>query len=145
MYMHNLKLLIIFFIFILSSCSQTFQNNGLSERKMENFDVKIGKTSKKYLINNYGPPIFENIFNDNVVYYISHGTSYKTFDERKTKKLLVYEITLDDKNIVQKFVKYSDKDSFDIKVSKNLNDSDINFVSFWKDLIRALRRTNNED
>ena len=143
--MHNLKLLIIFFIFILSSCSQTFQNNGLSERKMENFDVKIGKTSKKYLINNYGPPIFENIFNDNVVYYISHGTSYKTFDERKTKKLLVYEITLDDKNIVQKFVKYSDKDSFDIKVSKNLNDSDINFVSFWKDLIRALRRTNNED
>ena len=44
--MYNLKL-IIFLIFILSSCTQTFQKNGLSEKKIENFDIKIGKTSKK--------------------------------------------------------------------------------------------------
>ena len=113
--MNNLKLAIIVLIFILSSCTQTFQNNGLSEKKIENFDIKIGKTSKKYLIDNYGPPIFENVFNDNVIYYISHSTSYKTFDERKTEKLLVLEITLDNKNIVQKIKKYSNKDSLDIK------------------------------
>ena len=59
----------------------------------------ISKLEKhqKYLINNYGPPIFENVFNDNVIYYISHSTSYKTFEERKTKKMLVLEITLDNK------------------------------------------------
>ena len=87
--MKNLKLFIILLIFILSSCAQTFQNNGLSEKEIENFDIKIGKTSKKYLINNYGPPIFENVFNDNVIYYMSHSTSYKTLEERKTKKMLV--------------------------------------------------------
>ena len=97
--MYNLKLIIPILIFILSSCTQTFQNNGLSEKKIENFDIKIGKTSKKFLIDNYGPPIFENVFNDNVIYYVSHSTSYKTFDDRKTDKLLVFEITLDDKNI----------------------------------------------
>ena len=143
--MYNLKLIIIFLIFILSSCTQTFQNNGLSEKKIENFDIKIGKTSKKFLIDNYGPPIFENVFNDNVIYYVSHSTSYKTFDDRKTDKLLVFEITLDDKNIVQKYKKYSDKDSLDIKVSKNNDDKDIDLTSFWKDIIRALRRTNTED
>ena len=144
--MYNLKLIIIFLIFILSSCTQTFQKNGLSEKKIENFDIKIGKTSKKYLIDNYGPPIFENVFNDNVIYYISHSTSYKTFDERKTDKLLVFEITLDDKNIVQKYKKYSDKDSLDIKSYLKINDDkDIDLTSFWKDLVRALRRTNNED
>ena len=143
--MYNLKLIIIFLIFILSSCTQTFQKNGLSEKKIENFDIKIGKTSKKFLIDNYGPPIFENVFNDNVIYYVSHSTSYKTFDDRKTDKLLVFEITLDDKNIVQKYKKYSDKDSLDIKVSKNNDDKDIDLTSFWKDIVRALRRTNNED
>ena len=143
--MYNLKLIIHFLIFILSSCTQTFQKNGLSEKKIENFDIKIGKTSKKFLIDNYGPPIFENVFNDNVIYYVSHSTSYKTFDDRKTDKLLVFEITLDEKNIVKKYKKYSDKDSLDIKVSKNNDDKDIDLTSFWKDIVRALRRTNNED
>ena len=143
--MYNLKLMITFLIFILSSCSQTFQKNGLSEKKIKNFDIKIGKTSKKFLIDNYGPPIFENVFNDNVIYYISHSTSYKTFDDRKTDKLLVFEITLDDKNVVQKYKKYTDKDSLDINVVKNNDDKDIDLTSFWKDIVRALRRTNTVD
>ena len=143
--MYNLKLIIPLLIFILSSCTQTFQKNGLSEKKIENFNIKIGKTSKKFLIDNYGPPIFENVFNDNVIYYVSHSTSYKTFDDRKTDKLLVFEITLDNKNVVQKYKKYSDKDSLDIKVVKNNDDKDIDLTSFWKDVVRALRRTNTED
>ena len=143
--MYNLKLIITFLIFILSSCSQTFQKNGLSEKKIENFDIKIGKTSKNFLLDNYGPPIFENVFNDNVIYYVFHSTSYKTFDDRKTDKLLVFEITLDDKNVVQKYKKYSDNDTLDINVAKNNNDNNINLTSFWKDIVRALRRTNNED
>jgi outer membrane protein assembly factor BamE (lipoprotein component of BamABCDE complex) len=143
--MYKTKLIIPFLIFILSSCTQTFQTNGLSEKKIENFDIKIGKTSKKNLIDNYGPPIFENVFNDNVIYYVSHNTSYKTFDDRKTDKLLVFEITLDDKNVVQNYKKYSDNDSLDIKVINNKDDKDIDLTSFWKDLVRALRRTNNVD
>ena len=142
--MYNFKLIITFLIFILSSCTQTFQKNGLSEKKIENFDIKIGKTSKKFLIDNYGPPIFENIFNDQVIYYVSHKTSYKTFDKRKTDKLVVLEITLDDKNIIQKIKKYSGKDRLDINVSKNQDDTDINFQSFWKDILRALRRKNED-
>ena len=143
--MYNLKFIIFFLVFILSSCTQTFQNNGLSEKKIEKFDIKIGKTSKKFLIDNYGPPIFKNVFNDNIIYYVSHTTSYKTFDDRKTDKLLVFEITLDDKNVVQKYKKYSDNDSLDIKVVKNNDDKEIDLTSFWKDLVRALRRTNNEN
>ena len=143
--MNNFKLVIILLISILSSCTQTIQNNGLSEKKIENFDIKIGKTSKKYLITNYGPPIFQNVFNKNVIYYVSHSTSYKTFDKRKTEKLSVLEITLDDKNIVEKIKNYSDKDSFDLIVANEQDDKDINMISFWKDIVNALRRTNTAD
>ena len=143
--MNNFKLATIVLIFILSSCTKTLQNSGFSSKKIESFDIKIGQTSKNYLLKNYGPPIFENVFKENVIYYISHSTSYKTFDERKTEKLLVLEITLDNKNIVQKIKKYSNKDSHEIKVSKNQEKRNINFTSFWKDIIRALRRTNSED
>ena len=143
--MNNFKLAIIVLFFLLSSCTKTLQNNGFSNKKIESFDIKIGQTSKNYLLKNYGPPIFENVFKENVIYYISHSTSYKTFDERKTEKLLVLEITLDNKNIVQKIKKYSNKDIYEIKVSKNQEKRNINFTNFWKDIVRALRRKNTED
>ena len=143
--MNNLKLVIILLFFILSACTKTIQSNGLSEKKIENFDIKIGETSKKNLITNFGPPIFQSVFTNNVIYYVSHITSYKTFDKRKTEKISVLEITLDNKNIVQKLRKYSNKDSFDIEISKKQDDKDINMQSFWKDIINALRRTNTEN
>ena len=143
--MFYLKLFIVILSFILNSCSQTSQNNGLSEKKIEKFNIEIGKTTKKHLIKQYGPPTFENIFNNNIIYYVSHKTSYKTFNKRETNKLLVIEITLNNSDIVTKYKQYSKKDSQDVNISEDEDEHDIDFTLLWKDLIRALRRTNVED
>ncbi len=137
------KSIIFILVFFLNSCSQNFQNNGLSEKKLDNLKIEIGKTSKQSLVNKYGPPIFENIFNKNVIYYVSHNTSYKTFEKRKTDKLLVYEITLDNKNIVKKFKSYTEKDGVDIDISKKQDKSDFNFKMLWEDMINAMNRRKN--
>ena len=134
------KLIIFILVFFLNSCSQNFQNNGLSEKKLDNLEIEIGKTSKQSLINKYGPPIFENIFNENVIYYVSHNTSYKTFDKRKTNKLLVHEITLDNKNIVKNYKAYTEKDGVDINISKKEDETDFNFKMLWEDMINAMNR-----
>ncbi len=107
--------------------------------------LTFGKTSKQFLTKKYGPPIFENIFNKNVIYYVSHNTSYKTFEKRKTDKLLVYEITFDNKNIVKDYKKYTEKDSYNINISKNNDDSDLDLTMFWKDILNAMRRNNVDD
>ena len=138
MYMN--KLIIFILVFFLNSCSQNFQNNGLSEKKLDNLEIEIGKTSKQSLINKYGPPIFENIFNENVIYYVSHNTSYKNFEKRKTNKLLVYEIILDNKNIVKNFKAYTEKDGVDINISKKEDETDFNFKMLWEDMINAMNR-----
>ena len=83
------------------SCSPTIQNNGLSEVKFNQIKIEIGKTSKKDLVIKYGPPIFQSVFNHNVIYYVSHKTSYKLLDKLKNKKLLLYEIHLNKNNIVK--------------------------------------------
>ena len=132
-------------VFFFTSCSQNFQQNGLSKKKLDDFDIKIGETSKQHLIKKYGPPIFENIFNENVIYYVSHDVSYKTFEKRKTDNLLVIEIVLDNKNIVKNYKQYTKKDSFDLNISKNEDASGINFTMFWKDIINAMRRRNIDD
>ena len=144
--MYYLNIFILFLLlFFFNACSQNFQKNGLSEEKIKKFEIKIGKTSKEYLTKKYGPPTFENVFNKNVIYYVMHNTSYKTFEERKTDELLVYEITLDNKNKVLKLKQYDKNDSFNINVNKSEDENELDMSSFWKDILNAMRRKNIEN
>ena len=135
-------ILICIFSVILTSCSPTIQNNGISENKLKKIVIEIGKTSKNDLIKKYGPPVFEGVFNEKVIYYVSHKTSYKLLDKVKTKKLLIYEISLNDKNIVDNFKKFSEKDSFNISISDKASEHDRGSVFILKELLNNMRKNN---
>ena len=135
------KFLIIFIILFISSCTENIQNNGLSITKINQIKVKIGETSKEDLNNKYGPPLFESIFNKDIVYYASHTSSYLNFNPRETKQLIVLKITLDNKNIVQNVQKYTEKNAENIDVSNmNTNDQDTRGI-FWKQILENMRKT----
>ena len=140
--MYYLKFFIYIMSFVLTSCSPTIQNNGLSEVKFNKIKIEIGKTSKKDLIRKYGPPIFQSVFNDNIIYYVSHKTSYKLLDKLKTQKLLIYEIYLDKKNIVENFQEYSEKDALNIEISDKKTGDDKDAVFIWKEILNNMRRKN---
>ena len=135
-------ILICIFSVILTSCSPTIQNNGISENKLKKIVIEIGKTSKNDLIKKYGPPVFEGVFNEKVMYYVSHKTSYKLLDKVKTKKLLIYEISLNDKNIVENFKKYTEKDSLNISISDKESEHNKDNVFIWKELLNNMRKNN---
>ena len=140
--MYYLKIFICLLSFVLTSCSPTIQNNGLSEVKFNKIKIEIGKTSKKDLIRKYGPPIFQSVFNDNIIYYVSHKTSYKLLDKLKTEKLLIYEVYLDKKNIVENFQEYSEKDALNIEISDKETGDDKDAVFIWKEILNNMRRKN---
>ena len=140
--MYYLKFFIYIMSFVLTSCSPTIQNNGLSEVKFNKIKIEIGKTSKKDLIRKYGPPIFQSVFNENVIYYVSHKTSYKLLDELKTKKLLIYEIYLNKKNIVKNFQEYSEKDALKVEISDKATGEGKDTIFIWKEILNNMRRKN---
>ena len=140
--MYYLKIFICIMSFVLTSCSPTIQNNGLSEVKFNKIKIEIGKTSKKDLIRKYGPPIFQSVFNENVIYYVSHKTSYKLLDELKTKKLLIYEIYLNKKNIVKNFQEYSEKDALKVEISDKATGDGKDTIFIWKEILNNMRRKN---
>ena len=140
--MFYLKIFICIISFVLISCSPTIQNNGLSEVKFNKIKIEIGKTSKKDLIRKYGPPFFQSVFNDNIMYYVSHKTSYKLLDKLKTEKLLIYEVYLDKKNIVENFQEYSEKDALNIEISDKETGDDKDVVFIWKEILNNMRKKN---
>jgi outer membrane protein assembly factor BamE (lipoprotein component of BamABCDE complex) len=130
-------------IFFNISCSQTLQNNGISNLKIKELKIVPGKTSKINLIDKYGPPVFESVFNNNTIYYVSHVSSYKNLSDRKTKKLIVFEVILDQNNLVQKVNKYDEKDAVNIKVSnKKTLDNNNKSLTFFRDIFNNIRRRN---
>ena len=139
--MNHFKILITILFFFLFSCSERVERHGLSQKKIQNIQLEIGVTSKKVLINSYGPPVFESLFNKNIVYYVSHESSFKNFDDRKTKNLKVIEVIFDKNDIVQNYNKYSEKDSFKIKISeKETDNTSNNGLMFWKEIISNLSK-----
>jgi outer membrane protein assembly factor BamE (lipoprotein component of BamABCDE complex) len=113
----------------------------VSNVKIKEIKIEPGKTSRKNLIDKYGPPVFESVFNRNTIYYISHISSYKNFSDRKTKKLIVFEVILDQKNLVLKVNKYDEKDAVNIKISnkKTLDNNDTSLM-FFREIFNNIRR-----
>ena len=144
--MFYLKFILILAVFFNASCSQNIQKNGLSSVKINEIKIEEGITTKSNLIKKYGPPVFESVFNQNTVYYVSHVTGYKNLSDRKTLNLVVFEITFNDKNIVKTIKKYNKFDSKNVKISKkNSLEKNNTSIQFWKDIINNLRRRNVED
>lgn len=144
--MFYLKFILILVIFFNASCSQKIQKTGLSSVKINEIKIEEGITTKSNLIKKYGPPVFDSVFNQNTIYYVSHVTGYKNLSDRKTLNLVVFEITFNDKNIVNKIKKYNKFDSKNVKISKkNSLEKNNTSIQFWKDIINNLRRRNVED
>ena len=145
-YMFYLKFILILVVFFNASCSQKIQKTGLSSVKINKIKIEEGITTKSNLIKKYGPPVFESVFNQNTVYYVSHVTGYKNLSDRKILNLVVFEITFNDKKIVNKVKKYNKFDSKNVKISKkNSLEKNNTSMQFWKDIINNLRRRNIED
>ena len=143
--MYYLKILFCIFLLILTSCSTNIQNNGITEIKFKKINVQIGKTTKKELFSQYGPPFFESVFNSNVIYYVSHKTSYKVLEKFKTAKLMIYEITLDEKNIVSNLKKYSEKNAVNISVSNKTSGDDKDTTFIFKEILNNMIRNNSQN
>ena len=144
--MFYLKFILILVIFFNASCSQKIQKTGLSSVKINEIKIEEGITTKSNLIKKYGPPVFDSVFNKNTVYYVSHVTGYKNLSDRKTLNLVVFEITFNDKNIVNKIKKYNKFDSKNVKISKkNSLEKNNTSIQFWKDIMNNLRRRNVGD
>ena len=144
--MYYLKFILILVVIFNTSCSQNIQKTGLSNVKINEIKIEEGVTTKSNLMKKYGPPVFESVFNKNTVYYVSHITGYKNLSDRKTLNLVVFEITFNDKNIVNKIKKYNKFDSKNVKISKkNSLEKNNTSIQFWKDIINNLRRRNVED
>ena len=141
--MRFLNCFFIISIFLLTGCVQTKQINGISFNKINNFKVEIGKTSKKSLLNKYGPPSFESPFNKDIIYYISQNTLYKNLDAPQVKKMILYKINFDKNNFVKEIKQYDEKNIAKIEIAEDsVGQDDNKLMLIIKEMIGNLQKQN---
>ena len=122
--MYKFKIFLILIIFFLHGCLEIRQDNGLSLKTIENFEIEIGTSSKKSLIENYGPPSFESVFNKNTIYYLTQSTYYKNLNSPVLTDLIVYQIELDENENVKDFRKFNKEDVKNIEIADDSKSAD---------------------
>ena len=139
--MYKFKIFLILIIFFLHGCLEIRQDNGLSLKTIENFEIEIGTSSKNSLIKNYGPPSFESIFNKNTIYYVSQSTYYKNFNSPQLTDLIVYQINLDENENVKNFRKFNKEDVKNIEIADDSKSVDGDGLRvFLKSIIDSLQK-----
>jgi len=139
--MYNFKIFLILILFFLNGCFEIRQNNGLSLNTIKNFEIEIGTSSKKSLIEKYGPPSFESVFNKNTIYYVSQSTYYKNFNSPQLTDLIVYQINLDENENVKNFRKFNKEDVKNIEIADDSKSVDGDGLRvFLKSIIDNLQK-----
>ena len=139
--MYKFKIFLILIIFFLHGCLEIRQDNGLSLKTIENFEIEIGTSSKNSLIKNYGPPSFESIFNKNTIYYVSQSTYYKNFNYPQLTDLIVYQINLDENENIKNFRKFNQEDVKNIEIADDSKVGDGDGLRvFLKSIIDNLKK-----
>ena len=141
-----MKYFLMLIIIFLVSCVETKQINGIKLEKINNFNIKIGKTSKLSLTSKYGPPSFESPFQKNIIYYTSQNTVYKNLSTPQVEEMILYQVYLDENGIVTKFNKYNEKDMVNLEIMEDRNEKKENTLrALFKQMINNLQRRNLEN
>ena len=138
-----MKYFLILIMFFLVGCVETKQINGIRFDKIDNFNIEIGKTSKFSLISKYGPPSFKSPFKKNIIYYTSQNTVYKNISAPQVKKMILYQIYLDEDGLVTKFNKYNEKEIVNLEIIGDGKEKNENTLrALFKQMINNLQRRN---
>ena len=145
-----LKLLNINLIFLLVSCSLSFDkeiiNHGVNFKSFNQIDIKKGKTSKSSIIKSLGLPSFTNPYDNKNVFYISQVMKKEIGKVNQFHETNFLEIFYNENDKVIEFNYRKEMLPNDISLSE-LDEksiaSDRKTFELFKNILSNLRRNEN--
>ena len=145
-----LKLLNINLIFLLVSCSLSFDkeiiNHGVNFKSFNQIDIKKGKTSKSSIIKSLGLPSFTNPYDNKNVFYISQVMKKEIGKVNQFHEASFLEIFYNENDKVIEFNYKKEILPNDISLSEleeKSIESDRKTFELFKNILSNLRRNQN--
>ena len=135
-----------FLLLFLSNCQPRITNHGNFFNKEKINYIKKSKLNKAEILEIFGTPSTTSTFSNNVWYYMSQVQSEKAYFRVKNVSSKILKITFDRNKFVKKYSVLSEKDSYDITISKeetvsSLQNDDTLIQEFFSIFIRKLEKS----
>ena len=137
--------LCLFLLLLLCNCQPRITNHGNFFNKENINYIKKSKLNKAEILEIFGTPSTTSTFSSNVWYYMSQVQSEKAYFNVKNISSKILKITFDRNKFVKKYSVLSEKDSYDITISKeetvsSLQNDDTLIQEFFSIFIRKLEK-----
>ena len=143
-YLQRFKVILCFFLLLfLYNCQPRITNHGNFFNKENIKYIKKSKLNKAEIIEIFGTPSTTATFSDNVWYYMSQVQSEKAYFKIKNISSKILKITFDKNKFVKEYSILTEKDSYDITISRektvsSLQKDDTLIQEFFSIFIRKL-------
>ena len=118
--LQRFKIIFCFFLLLfLCNCQPRITNHGNFFNKENLKYIQNSKLNKAEIIEIFGTPSTTSTFSNNVWYYMSQVQSEKAYFKIKNISSKILKITFDKNKFVKKYSILTEKDSYDITVSRD--------------------------
>ena len=145
-YLQRFKIVFCFFLLLfLYNCQPRITNHGNFFNKQNIKYIKKSKLNKAEIIEIFGAPSTTSTFSDNVWYYMSQVQSEKAYLKIKNISSKILKITFDKNKFVKEYSILTEKDSYDITISRektvsSLQNDNTLIQEFFSIFIRKLEK-----
>ncbi|MFT6452370.1 MAG: outer membrane protein assembly factor BamE (lipoprotein component of BamABCDE complex) [Halocynthiibacter sp.] len=128
-----------------AACSPQFQNHGYAPDDDQLSLVEVGVSTKEDVAIAVGRPTSQGILEQSGWYYVQSRFKHFTYNEPKEIERSIVAISFNDKGVVSNVERFGLEDGKAIVLSRRVTESNIQGISFLKQLIGNLGRVTNDD
>ncbi|MGH1329308.1 MAG: outer membrane protein assembly factor BamE [Paracoccaceae bacterium] len=129
----------------LAACAAQYQNHGYAPDEDQLSLVEVGVSTKEDVADAVGRPTSQGILEQSGWYYVQSRFKHFTYNAPKEVERQVVAISFTDKGIVSNVERFGLEDGKAIVLSRRVTESNIQGVSFIKQLIGNLGRVTNDE
>ena len=125
-------------VFTVTACSERFRNHGYAPTDGDLAEVAVGVDTRDSVIERFGPPTTGGVRTDSGIYYVQSQFRLYAYQAPSEIDREVVAISTDADGVVSNIERFTLEDGQVVALSRRVTDSNIEGVSFFRQLLGNL-------
>jgi outer membrane protein assembly factor BamE (lipoprotein component of BamABCDE complex) len=131
-------------VFSFAACSEQFRNHGYAPTDGDLAEVAVGVDTRDSVIERFGPPTTGGMRTDSGIYYVESQFRLYAYQAPSEVDREVVAISTDSDGVVSNIERFTLEDGQVVALSRRVTDSNIEGVSFLRQLLGNLGNVDAE-
>ena len=128
-----------------AACSPVYRNHGYAPDDSQLSEILVGIDTRDSVIETIGRPSSTGVLTEGDIYYVSSRWRHFAYQEPRAVDRQLVAITFDEADVVRNIERFTLEDGQVVPLSRRVTDSNIEDISFLRQLLGGIGRFNPAD